>query len=134
MPVCGHKTTWKARSRLLLNVAFVAWLSTAITTCPVLSSGAIASEHPAAEIHQTDCHGVHLEDVANSATDCRCDAIAAAATKSKKTQRADWVAATPSIPLSVTLPFAPVVQNHAAPRAPFDTGPAVYLATQRFRI
>lgn len=134
MPMGSQKSRRKALSWPFLNVALVAWLSIAAIPCSVLSPGAIASEHQAAETHPTDCHGMHVEVGANNGTDCCCHPVTSTAPEPQKTQRADWVAVTSSIPPPTTPSFAPVEQDNADLRPPLVTAPPVYLATQRIRI
>lgn len=133
-PDTGHALRLRARSGLFLSVAIVVWLSIMIIPCTVLAAGDLGSEPPATEAAPPDCHGMHLEDHAASATDCCCDPLTVTGAETQKPQRAELVAASPLIDLLVVAPLVSVAPDRAHPRPPIDIGPPVYLATKRFRI
>lgn len=125
--------TLRTRPGLLPKVAVVVWLSIMVMPCTILAASPFDAEPTIAEASQQDCHGTHAD--ADSATpDCCCDPLSITGGEAPKSQRVDMVAATPlAHTLMLTMSLVTACNNaHPPPLA--DTGPPVYLSTQRFRI
>jgi len=134
MPALGQTIRQRHSSRLLLNVAVVAWLSMVVMPCAVLAAGPIAEEAVVPEVAAPDCHGAQSESTSNASSNCCCDPLTVSSGEAPKTQRAELSAAiNMDDPLPLTLTLS-VVIDRAKPPPPTRVGPPVYLVTQRFRI
>lgn len=125
----------RGRLQLLLSVAVVAWLSMVVMPCAVLAAdGAINSESPLVEVTKPDCHGIEASSSPSETTSCCCDPLTISNGEAPKTQRADLVAAAPSIELVPLVAVSSVASARTYPPPMRTAGPPVYLVTQRFRI
>lgn len=134
MPAYGQTIRQRYSSRLLLNVAVVAWLSMVVMPCAVLAAGPVSAEAVVSEAVAPDCHGAQSESTSNASSSCCCDPLTVSSGEAPKTQRAELAAAiTMDDPLLLTLALSAVI-DRAQPPPPTDVGPPIYLVTQRFRI